>query len=213
VSDTAANRRVGAETSKTRDLLLDCVERMLLEEGYAGVSYRNLAAKAGVTASLVQYYFPALDGLFAAMIRRLIEGDIARWNEALRERPDEPLRVLWEYSWGETAGVLSMEIMALGNHRPALRAEIAEGTERIRAAQLEAVLNKYGDATFLDDRFPPDAMVLLLTGMPKYLSLENGIPVKDGHKALITAFESYLDSAEPKPRRKRRAAGGPKKAK
>ena len=59
----ASPRRVGAETSKTRDALLDCVEAMMLEDGYASVSYRALAAKAGVTASLVQYYFPSLVGL------------------------------------------------------------------------------------------------------------------------------------------------------
>jgi len=201
---TAVNRRVGAETSKTRDVLLDCVERLLLDEGYAGVSYRVVAAKAGVTASLVQYYFPTLDSLFVAMIRRLIERDTARWNDALQRRPDEPLRVLWEYSRSEAAGVMSMEIMALGNHRPAVRAEITEGTERIRRLQLQALARKYGDINYLDDRFTPDAMVLLLTSMPKYLSLEDGIDVSMGHRRLVTAFEKYLDSMEPAPRARRR---------
>jgi DNA-binding transcriptional regulator YbjK len=42
-------RRVGAETSKTRDALLDSVERLMSEEGYASVTYRAVAAKAGVT--------------------------------------------------------------------------------------------------------------------------------------------------------------------
>jgi len=178
--------------------------RLLLEDGHAGVSYRVLAAKAGVTPSLVQYYFPTLDSLFVAMVRRLVEGDVARWNEALQKRPDEPLRVLWEYSWSEASGVLSMELMALGNHRPALRAKIAEATERIRKLQLEALSAKYGDGAFLDDLFSPDAMVLLLTSMPKYLSLEDAIPVNMGHSPLIAAFESYLDTIEPKPRGRRR---------
>ncbi len=87
VGATATNRRVGAESSKTRGVILDCVERVLLDEGHAGVSYRVLAAKAGVTPSLVQYYFPTLDSLFVAMVRRLIERDIARWNDALQRRP------------------------------------------------------------------------------------------------------------------------------
>src|SRR5690349_21662580 len=42
-------RRVGAETSKTRDALLDCVEKTMLSDGYASVSYRTLASMAGVT--------------------------------------------------------------------------------------------------------------------------------------------------------------------
>lgn len=203
---TPANRRIGAENSKTREALLDSVGQLLLEEGYAGVSYRALAAKAGVTPSLVQYYFPSLDSLFVAMIRRLIDGDIDRWNEALQNRPDEPLRVLWEYSGSETADAMSMELMALANHRPALRAELAEGTQRIRQVQLDALHAKYGDGPFLDNRFSPEAMVVLLTSMPKYLSLEVGILVKMGHKPVIAAFEDYLNSIEPKaPSRRRKS--------
>jgi len=206
VGATAANRRVGAQTSKTRDVLLDCVERILLDEGYAGVSYRVLATKAGVTPGLVQYYFPTLDSLFVAMILRLIERDMQRWNDALRQRPDAPLRVLWEYSFSEAAGAMSTELMALGNHRPALRAEIAEGTERIRKVQLKAVTTKYGNDTFLDNRFSPEAVVLLITSMPKYLSLEDGIDVDLGHRHLLAAFESYFDWIEPKPRTRSRKA-------
>jgi TetR/AcrR family transcriptional regulator, transcriptional repressor for nem operon len=200
VGPTATGRRVGAETSKTRDALLDCVERLLLEKGHAGISYRILAAKAGVTPSLVQYYFPTLDSLFVAMVNRLIERDLQHWHDLLQQRPDEPLRVLWEYSYGKAAGAMSSEIMALGNHRPGLRDEIAAGTEQIRKVQLEALLAAYGEKTFLDNWFSPEAIVLLLTSIPKYLSLEEGINVALGHGKLVEAFESYLDSVEPKQR-------------
>ncbi|MGB3351813.1 MAG: TetR/AcrR family transcriptional regulator [Mycobacterium sp.] len=201
------NRRVGAESSKTRDGILDCVERLLLDEGHAGVSYRVLATKAGVTPSLVQYYFPTLDSLFIAMVRRLIERDTARWSEALERRSDEPLRVLWELSYSE-AGAMSTELMALGNRRPALRAEIGEGTERIRKAQLEAVRARYGDALLLDGTFTPEAMVLLLTSIPKYLSLEDGIKVDMAHQQLIKALEGYVATVEPKPRTSARKSSG-----
>src|SRR5947209_11013739 len=97
----ASSRRVGAETSKTRDVQLNSVERLMLKEGYAGVTYRAVAAKAGVTASLVQYYFPTLDDIFIAAIRRSTARNLARLTKALQERPDEPLRVLWEYSFDE----------------------------------------------------------------------------------------------------------------
>ncbi|MBL7502762.1 TetR family transcriptional regulator, partial [Frankia sp. CN7] len=41
-----APRRVGAQTSKTRATLLDRAERLMLDEGYAAVTYRALAARA-----------------------------------------------------------------------------------------------------------------------------------------------------------------------
>src|SRR5207253_3231455 len=66
----ASPRRVGSETSKTRDSLLDCVERLMVDTGYPGVTYRAMAAMAEVTPGLVQYYLPTLDLIFVAAIRR-----------------------------------------------------------------------------------------------------------------------------------------------
>lgn len=201
VRATAANRRRGAEA--TQDELLDAVEHVLFDGGQASVSYRSVAGRAGVTPSLVQYYFPTIDGLFAATIRRLTGRQADRWNEALQRRPDEPLRVLWEYSRGEAAGALGTEIIALGARRPALIAEISQGTERIRELQLKALEKKYGDFTFLGDTFPPDAMVLLVTSIPKLISLEETVHVTMAHRQLIKAFERYLDSIEPRSRARR----------
>lgn len=106
--------------------------------------------------------------------------------------------MLWEYSWGEAAGPLSTEIMALGNHRPPIRAEIAAGTERVRTAQLEALSSKYGDVTFMDGRFTAEAMVMFLTGLPKILGLERGVGVDMAHRQLLDAVEGYLDVVEPR---------------
>ena len=83
VGATAANRRLGPEA--TRKLLLDAIERVFFKDGHSKVSYRVVAAGAGVTPGLVQYYFPTIDALFAAMIRRLIDRDIARWNDGLQQ--------------------------------------------------------------------------------------------------------------------------------
>ncbi|WP_211285819.1 TetR/AcrR family transcriptional regulator, partial [Mycobacterium timonense] len=82
----ASPRRVGAETSQTRDALLEAVAQMMLEEGYASVTYRALAAKAGVTPSLVQYYFPSLDDIFVAAIRRYSERNMEWLTEELQRR-------------------------------------------------------------------------------------------------------------------------------
>src|SRR3954454_22842948 len=101
---TTSSRRVGAETSKTRDALLDCVEKMMLEDGYASVTYRALATRAGVTPSLVQYYFPSLDDIFIAAIKRYSERNLRSLTEALERRAEDPLRAVWEFSWEEATG-------------------------------------------------------------------------------------------------------------
>ena len=158
----ASARRVGAETSKTRDTLLDHVEKMMLDEGYASVTYRGLAAAAGVTPSLVQYYFPTLDDIFLSAIRRYSERSQQLLDKVLEKRPEDPLRALWEFSRTEASGALMTEFM------PALQ--------------------------------------MLISGLPKFLNLEEGIGVQTAHREVTTAFEKYLDTIEPAPAPKRKPA-------
>ncbi|MFC3778549.1 TetR/AcrR family transcriptional regulator [Mycolicibacterium holsaticum] len=190
-------RRVGAETSKTRDTLLDSVEKMVLDEGYASVTYRALAARAGVTPSLVQYYFPTLDDIFIAAIRRYSARNLEFLNKTLEKRSDDPLRALWEYSWDEATGALMTEFMALGNHRKSIRAEIAAATESVRKVQLKALTAKFGKNARLGGDLSLSALLLLISGLPKFLSLEEGVGVKTAHAEVTKAFERYLDSVEP----------------
>jgi TetR/AcrR family transcriptional regulator, transcriptional repressor for nem operon len=205
----ASPRRVGAETSKTRDAVLGCVETMMLEEGYASVSYRALAAKAGVTPSLVQYYFPSLDDIFVAAIRRYSERNLESLQKGLEERSDDLLHAMWEYSWDEATGALITEFMALGNHRKSIRSEIARVTERMRKIQTDALKKKFGVGAVLAGDLSPAAVVLLVTGIPKFLNLEKGVGVKTAHAEVVRAFERYLDSIEPPVHPRKRKTGSP----
>jgi TetR/AcrR family transcriptional regulator, transcriptional repressor for nem operon len=196
----SAPRRVGAESSKTRDTLLDGVERLMLDEGYAAVTYRAVAAKARVTPGLVQYYFPTLDEIFVAAIRRRSEQNVERLRRALAKKPYQPLRVLWKYSQDESTAALTTEFLAAGNHRKSIRTEIAQATEAVRRLQLEALA---GSPIPLDARhleLPMDVLLYLLTGIPKLLRLEAGVGVSSTHTDVVAAIEQYLDTVEPPPR-------------
>ena len=201
---SAAPRRTGTVTSKKRDELLDCVERLMLREGYAAVTYRAVASKADVTSGLVQYYFPTLDDLFVAAVRRRSEQNLHRLNEALESRPEEPLRVLWEYSQDESTAALTTEFLALGNHRKSIASEIAEVSEKVRRLQVEAIA-RHVPAEGVDlDSLSPDTLLFLITGVPKLIRLEEGVGLSSTHDEVVRFFENFLDTAEPKaPRRKR----------
>lgn len=190
-------RRVGAEKSKTRDVILDCVETLMVKEGYPGVTYRVLAAKAGVTPSLVQYYFPTLDSIFLAAIRRRTEENVQRLTDALAARPDEPLHVMWEFSWEEATGALVTEFMALGNHRKTIGDEIAQVTEQIRQIQRDILATRFAEAD--NGGLAPNAgaLVVLISGIPKLLNLERGVGITTDHEHVVAAIETYVDSLEP----------------
>ena len=178
----------------------------MLEEGYASVSYRALAAKAGVTPSLVQYYFPSLDDIFLAAIRRYSERGLEYLRTALQTRADEPLHAVWEYRWEEATGAMITEFMALGNHRKSIRSEIANVTERMRKLQIDVLNEAFGTDVRFDGDLSPSAVVLLITGIPKFLSLEEGVGVETAHSEVVRAVKRYLDTVEPGVRRKRKPA-------
>ena len=196
-------RHVGAESSKTRGVLLDATEQLMLDDGYAAVTYRSVAAAAGVTAGLVQYYFPTLDDLFLALLRRRSDANHERLLSALDQRPDEPLRVVWEFNTDEASSALMMELLALANHRKSIRAEITELTHRSRKAQLDALVARwprYGGAVGL---LSPNSLLFLMATIPKMILLEDSVGIRDAHDEVLRLAASYLDSVEPTVGRRR----------
>jgi AcrR family transcriptional regulator len=198
-------RRVGAENSKKRDELLDCVERLMLSKGYAAVTYRAVAAAAEVTPGLVQYYFPTLDDLFIAAIRRRSDQNLLRLKEALDARPDQPLRVLWEYSQEESSAALTTEFLALGNHRKSIASVIAGVSEEARDVQSEAIARVTPISGFDLAGLSGEALLFLVTGVPRLLRLEASVGLRSTHDEVVRSFESRLDvDARAAERRRRR---------
>ena len=73
----ASARRIGAPEAKNRGVLLDAAEQLLLEEGYAAVTSRRVAEKAGLKPQLVHYYFRTMEDLFLAVFRRMAEAGLS----------------------------------------------------------------------------------------------------------------------------------------
>jgi len=190
----ASPRRIGAEDSKTRALLLDAAERLMLEEGYAAVSSRRVASKAGLKPQLVHYYFRTMDDLFLAVYRRRAEQSLGLYALALAS--DRPLRALWQLSTDPRGTAFTMEFAALANHRKAIRTEIAQHAERFRKMQLDAiasVLDRYGIST---ETYPPIVVVLAMTGLSQVLVLEEALGITSGHDDAIALVQRYLDDLE-----------------
>jgi TetR/AcrR family transcriptional repressor of nem operon len=187
----ATRRRVGNDTSITRSQLLDCAQALMIESGYAAVTYRKVAARAGVTGGLVQYYFPTLDDLLIAGIDRATAHNVARLQAAIAARPDVPLEVIWEFTRDEAAAAVMLEYIALGNHRKSIRAAIRQATVTIREVQMDALKNGWrrqkGDPS-------PEAMLFLMNGLSKMIQLEAGFGIEDGHTEVATLMEQFISS-------------------
>src|SRR5262245_47776998 len=61
---------VGKRDTGTREKIIAATLEIMFEEGYAAATSRRVAERAGVQRAVVYYYFPTMDDLFLAVLRR-----------------------------------------------------------------------------------------------------------------------------------------------
>lgn len=190
-------RRIGAPDAKNRGVLLDAAEQLMLEEGYAAVTSRRLASKAQLKPQLVHYYFRTMDDLFLAVLHRRAEKSLQVQARALQS--PQPLWALWKIGTDPGFTRITMEFMALANHRKAMRTELAYYAERLRSEQRRAVtaaLERYGVAT---QDVPPIVWTVLMTSVSRVLVIEQALGMSAGHAETVELVERYLRRLEGEP--------------
>ncbi|WP_405814026.1 TetR/AcrR family transcriptional regulator [Streptomyces sp. NBC_01390] len=189
-----APRRMGSENSKTRQVLLDVTERLMLQEGYAAVGVRRVAREAEVAPALVLYYFHTLDDLFLAVMRRRGDEELER-QISLLDGP-QPLRTLWRLN-SHPGNALTTEFTALANHRKEIRSELAARAERYREAQLAALTRRLAETGVeLPPEMSPAVLLMLTNALGRIIMLENTMGMTARHAEALTFVEQFLQRYE-----------------
>jgi AcrR family transcriptional regulator len=194
VLGVTATRRLGASDSKTRSRLLDAAEQLMLREGYAAVTSRRVAAEAGIKPQLVHYYFRTMDDLFLEAYRRRAQAGIDRFTQAMEVH--RSLRTLWRFGSDLGGATLTIEFVALANHRKAIRDEIARYAQRFRELQLDAIAAILSDHGVSADTCPPVVVLLAMTGVTQVMALEAALGVTAGHAEMKKFVDEWIDEAE-----------------
>jgi AcrR family transcriptional regulator len=159
----AERRRPRAATEEKRKRLLDATEEIILQEGYAAVSSRSVAAAVGINPSLVHYYFPTIDDLFVAVLQRRASRNVDRMADALAS--PAPLQAWWQLASDPRGTALFVELLAAANHRPALKAEVGAVAHRVRAMQMERLTTLLEEYRLDAEDFPPALVAAAMQGV------------------------------------------------
>src|SRR5208337_3587332 len=176
-----AARGIRVDDSKTR--LVEAAEQLMREEGYAAVTSRRVASKAGLKPQLVHYHFRSMDDLFLAMVERGAEQLSASLERALAS--NRPLHGLWELISDRKTAVLATEFLALANHRRAIRAEVARYGKKYRAVQTDLLSLIFSERGISRSLYPPAAMALIMESIARTLALEESLCLSSGHADAI----------------------------
>lgn len=191
-----APRRIGAETSATRARIVEATVELIRDEGYAAASTRRVAARAGLKPSLVHYYFPTTDDLLLEVCRQGAQESDGMIESALAS--DDPLRALWQFFVDTSRTAMSLEFMALANHRPAVREKMAEHSMAMRTRQVEILQRIFGDSLGGLDGADAAGLTVVLAGVGRAIIMEEGLGVTAGHEQAKAIIKAWLDRIEPR---------------
>lgn len=178
-------------TATSRDLLLDAAEALMRESGYAAVTSRQVAAKAGLKPQLVHYYFRTMDDLFLAAFHRLATDIIARQDSV--EQAYRPLRAMWAILTDSRYRLLISEFVALGNHRPAIRAEFIQFGDQLRQKQVALMARVLARHDLPEFPWSPAFAAILLHSLARFLAAETELGVSAGHDDALSVVNWYIE--------------------
>jgi AcrR family transcriptional regulator len=182
-------KRRGTESSPTRESLIEAAYQIFFEEGYAAVTTRRVAARAGLKPQIVHYYFKTIDDLFVAVIRRSGEMNLERWAKAVVS--ESPLEAVWELSRDVRAGIISMEFLALANHKEAVRDEVKRYAEQWRTVQT-ASLTQYLAIKDVKSNIPPIVAMFIMTSISQLMMAESALGIALGHAETEKYIEDFF---------------------
>lgn len=165
----------------------------MLREGYAAVTFERVATVAGVAKGLVYYYFSTLDELFVAVLRDSMDHFLAQMSVATASGAS--LRTAWAYAGDRTGTALTVEFLALGNHRSEVRAAIGECTELARRTLTQLVGASLADSGMLA-LTSDSAAAFMLTCIPRLIAMEELVGADLGHSDATVAGCKLLELAE-----------------
>lgn len=186
-----AKRRLGAETAKNRSRLIDAAVELMVEEGYAAVTARKVAAKAGLKVQLVYYYFEDMDDLILAVVKRNSAKRMKKFVRTLAG-PD-PLRAIWIMNRDSTSAASTTELLALANHRETIRSEVVKAAKEFRHLQIEAVEQLLGDYGLDREAVPPAAVVTIIAALSRAMAQDSALGVDEGYPEAVALVERGLD--------------------
>jgi len=128
------------------DEILDAATALLAEEGYAALSTRKVAARAGMRPGNLQYYFPAKRDMVRALLERYLERSLERLAgrvEQGEQSPEARLRSAIDGILSQQESALDCtlfrEIWALASHDADVARSMSDFYRQYRAHLGEAL--------------------------------------------------------------------------
>jgi AcrR family transcriptional regulator len=183
------NRRVGAEESRTRSLIVQVADTLLDEEGLAAITTSRIADVVGLKRPIVHYYFRTIEDLIVAILRRREEMVVQILEEALRS--EQPLSVFQTVSDPKAAAAIhDMSAFALRSETiRAVGRKFLETVMSLHTQALETELTRRG----VKAKTPPAAVAIFVSAVQQAIAANRTLGISVAQPELNGLVRSMLD--------------------
>ena len=183
------------------EAFLDAAERLLVREGAAGISTRQLAREAGQNHGLVHYYFGSVDELLLQTLERFTDRVLDR-QRAMYET-GAPFAEKWHTAMGFIDEDLDSgypkvwaEMEALAWDRPELRERLRAVNDQWRSLLRDALTEAIHEYRLDESHFSAEALAALVMQFQKGMLNERLLGFDRGHGELLSAIDGWLTSLQ-----------------
>lgn len=191
VPEMVVKRRLGTESARNRQLLVEAAERLMVEEGAAAITSRKVAEKAGLKMPLVYYYFHTMDDLIVEVMREHAARRLKGFVRALAAK--DPFKALWEMNRDRSFANFNTELLALANQRERVRAELVTRAREFRALQIEAVDRLLAERGVDREQVPAGAIVTIIGALTRAMAQDRAYGVDDGYDEAVALVHKALE--------------------
>jgi AcrR family transcriptional regulator len=188
---------VSAARREATEAILDAAECLLVDVGYARITTRRLAERAGVNQGLVHYYFGSMEEVLLQAVERFTSRLVERQRSMYAS--DAPFIQKWRAAMSyleedSDSGYhkIQLELYALGWNNEAIRNRMKHVHEQwmnVLLPSFEAGLTELG---FDKAKYPVEAIVSLVATFNEGIMLERLSGIDSGHRELLEMIERLL---------------------
>jgi AcrR family transcriptional regulator len=185
------------------EALLDAAEALLVEVGYAAITVRRLAERAGVNHGLVHYYFGSMEEVFLQTLERFTDRLVERQRELYAaEVPfPEKWRTAMAYLTDDFESgyqKIWLELQAMAWNELEMRQRVARVLDSWVGVLRPAFATGMEELRIDAEDFPAEAIVALVVTFNQGIILERMSGADSGHRMLLDTIDAWMTTQEEK---------------
>ncbi|MCB2080473.1 MAG: TetR/AcrR family transcriptional regulator [Novosphingobium sp.] len=179
------------KAKSSREKILDAAKAVMTEEGFAAVSSRRVAAKAGLKPQLIHYHFESMDHLLIELFTLLGNDVIEKQRSAIKS--EHPLKDLWNLLSDRDMRVTLEQFLIMSRYNDDLQKKLGEFGNIFRHDQIAFLTDLMRENNFHSPHWSPEFLSILFNALARVIAIEPTYGLNLGISEAMSTINHYIE--------------------